>query len=171
MKRNTTLITIPVLIALAVGGADAQTPAVAGAHKAGCIELSTIAEQEKSVTAADGTVSKQIVPAARIVPGSEVIWTTTARNLCKKPAEQVVIDQPVPEHMVFVADSVIGAGALLTLSTDGHDFRASADLTVRSGDGSSRPAAASDVRFVRWTLTGAIAPQDSLSVRYRATVQ
>lgn len=171
MKHLTSKIAIPVLYALALGSAHAQPPTAAPAHQAGCIELSTIAEQEKSVTAADGTVSKQIMPAARIVPGSEVIWTTTAHNVCKKPAEKVVIDQPVPEHMLFVADSAIGGGTQIFLSVDGHDFKTARDLTVRNGDGSSHPAGAADVRVVRWALDGAIAPQDSLSVRYRATVQ
>jgi uncharacterized repeat protein (TIGR01451 family) len=171
MNRHTLVIAMPALLALVVGGAYAQTPAAGSVRKGGCIELTTVAEQEQTVTAADGTVSKQYLPAARIVPGSEVVWTTTARNLCQKAAEKVVIDQPVPEHMVFVADSAIGGGTQITLSTDGREFRAARELTVRNGDGSMRPAGAADVRFVRWALSGAIAPQDSLSVRYRAVLQ
>lgn len=170
MKHKKTLIAISVLLAQLLGNAHADTTS-APKPKGGCIELTTIAEQEKTVTAADGTVAKQYVPAARIVPGSEVVWTTTARNLCKKPAEKLVIDQPVPKHMVFVADSAIGGGTQITLSTDGHDFKAPKDLTVRSADGTTRQAGAADVRVVRWVLSGVLAPQDSLSVRYRAAVQ
>jgi uncharacterized repeat protein (TIGR01451 family) len=171
MKHHTTLIATALLLAQALSTARAEGPSPPPARQGGCIELTTVAEQEKTSTAADGTITKTYMPAARIVPGSEVVWTTTARNLCKKAAEKVVIDQPVPEHMLFVADSAIGAGTQITLSTDGHEFRAPKDLSVRNADGSTRPAGAADVRVVRWALSGAIAPQESLSVRYRATVQ
>jgi uncharacterized repeat protein (TIGR01451 family) len=171
MKHHTTLIATALLLGQLLSTARADAPVPPPAHKGGCIELTTVAEQEKTTTAADGTITKTYMPAARIVPGSEVVWTTTARNLCKKAAEKVVIDQPVPKHMVFVADSAIGAGTQITLSTDGHDFLAPKDLRARNADGSTRPASAADVRVVRWALSGAIAPQESLSVRYRATVQ
>jgi uncharacterized repeat protein (TIGR01451 family) len=145
--------------------------AAAAAPKGGCIVLTTAAEQEQSETAADGTSSKHYVPAARVVPGTEVVWTTTARNTCAKPAEHVVIDQPVPEHMVFVADSAIGGGAQITLSVDGKVYVPAAQLTARNADGSARAARASDVRFVRWTLASPIAPQDQFAARFRAALQ
>jgi uncharacterized repeat protein (TIGR01451 family) len=169
MNRTIKLSLLSLLLPLL---ASAQTPpAAAPPHQGGCIELTTIAEQENAVTAADGSVTKSYQPAVRIVPGSEVVYTTTARNLCRKPAEKLVIEQPVPEHMVFVADSAVGGGTQITLSTDGHEFHAPGELTVRNADGSSRPAGAGDVRTVRWVMNGALAPQESLSVRYRASVR
>ena len=169
MNRNLTFSLLTLLLPLL---ASAQAPtAAAPPHQGGCIELTTVVEQEQSVTAADGSVTKKFQPAGHIVPGSEVVYTTTARNLCKKPAEKLVIEQPVPEHMVFVADSAIGGGTQITLSTDGREFHAPGELTVRNADGSARPAGADDVRAVRWVLSGALAPQDSLSVRYRASVR
>jgi len=171
MKIETALIAIPVLLAQLLGPVHAQAPPSAPPHKGGCIELTTVAELAKTVTAADGSTVKQYVPATRIVPGTEVTWTTTARNVCRKPAEKVVIDQPVPEHMLFVADSPTGDGTVISLSTDGHEFKAARDLTVRGSDGATRAAGAADVRAVRWALTGAIAPQSSVSVRYRATLE
>jgi uncharacterized repeat protein (TIGR01451 family) len=187
MKSMTAKIALPVLLAQWLAAASAQTapaapaagrpagpaagPAAATPHKGGCIELTTVAEQEQTVTAADGSVSKRYVPAARIVPGTEVTWTTTARNVCRKAAEKVVIDQPVPEHMVFVAGSPTGENALVLLSTDGQEFRPAAELKAHTSDGTARPAGAEDVRAVRWALQGAIAPQTAVSVRYRATLQ
>lgn len=141
------------------------------APKGGCIVLTTAAEQEQSVTAADGSRSTQIVPAARVVPGTEVVWSTTAHNTCPKPAENVVINQPVPEHMVFVADSAVGGGAQITLSVDGKDYLPAGQLTARNADGSARPARATDVRYVRWTLSSVIAPQSEFAARFRAVLQ
>jgi len=145
--------------------------AAAAPPKGGCIVLTTVAEQEQTVTAADGTSGKHYKPATQVVPGSEVVWSTTAKNTCTKPAEHVVIDQPVPEHMVFVADSVIGGGAQVSLSVDGKVYLPAAQLTARNADGSVRPARATDVRFVRWTLSSPIAPQDEFAARFRAVLQ
>ena len=170
MKRQIILVTLPLLLAQLLSTVQAQGALKSAAPKGGCIELTTVAQQDKSVTAADGTVTKKYVPATRIVPDAEVVWTTSARNLCKKPAENVVIDQPVPEHMIFVADSTSGTDAQVTLATNGGEFMPAKDLTV-SVDGVVRHAGAADVRHVRWTLNKAVAPQTTVTVRYRATVQ
>jgi uncharacterized repeat protein (TIGR01451 family) len=137
----------------------------------GCIELKTIAEREQTVTAADGHQVKQLTAPGKVVPGDEIVWTTTARNLCDKSADKVVINQPVPEHMNFVADSALGGNAQITYSVDGKEFTAATALTVRAADGKTRPARADEVRQLRWTLVSAIAPQDTALVRFRATVQ
>jgi uncharacterized repeat protein (TIGR01451 family) len=150
--------------------AFALTPAAA-TPKAGCIELKAVAEMEQTVKAADGSQSKQLIVVAKTVPGDEIVWTTTAHNLCDKPADKVVIDLPVPEHMNFVADSAFGKGAQISYSVDGKEFKAATELRVRATDGTSRAARAEDVRHVRWIMVSAIAPQDTALVRFRATVQ
>jgi uncharacterized repeat protein (TIGR01451 family) len=172
MTRQSYLSLIALLLPLLAAAAEhSRAPAGAAAPKGGCIVLTTAAEQEHTVTAADGSSSKQYQPATRVVPGTEVVWSTTARNTCSKPAEKVVIDQPVPEHMVFVADSAVGGGAQITLSVDGREYLPAAQLTARNADGSPRPARAGDVRFVRWTLSAAIAPQSEFTARFRAVLQ
>jgi uncharacterized repeat protein (TIGR01451 family) len=150
--------------------AFALTPAAA-TPKAGCIELKAVAEMEQTVNAADGSQSRQLVAVAKTVPGDEIVWTTTAHNLCDKPADKVVIDLPVPEHMNFVADSAQGKGAQISYSVDGKEFKAATELTVRASDGTRRAARAEEVRHVRWIMVSAIAPKDTALVRFRATVQ
>lgn len=172
MNRQSSIFLIAALLPLLAPAAEPKPAAAnAPAPRNGCIVLTTAAQQEKAVTAADGSSSKQVLPATRVVPGTEVVWTTTARNTCSRSADHVVIDQPVPEHMVFVADSAVGGGAQISLSVDGRDYQAASQLTARNVDGSSRPARATDVRFVRWTLTSAIAPQDQFTARFRAVLQ
>lgn len=153
-----------------VPAAFALAPAAA-APKAGCIELKAVAEMEQTLKAADGSQSKQLVAVAKSVPGDEIVWTTTAHNLCDKPADKVVIDLPVPEHMNFVADSAQGKGAQISYSVDGKEFKAATELTVRASDGTRRAARAEEVRHVRWIMVSAIAPKDTALVRFRATVQ
>jgi len=174
MKSQSSFAFIALLLPLltAAAAAEHNRPAASPASpKVGCIVLTTAAEQQVNVAAADGSSSVQYQPAARVVPGSEVVWTTTARNNCSKPAEKVVIDQPVPEHMVFIADSAVGGGAQITLSVDGKDYAPANALTAHNADGSARAARATDVRSVRWTLTGPIAPQSEFTARFRAVLQ
>ena len=174
MKSQSSIALVALLLPLltAAAAAEHSRPAASPAvPKGGCIVLTTAAEQQKSITAEDGSNTVQYQPAARVVPGSEVVWTTTARNTCARQADKVVIEQPVPEHMVFVADSAMGGGAQITLSVDGKDYLPASALTVRNTDGSTRPARATDVRSVRWTLNTPIAPQSEFSARFRAVLQ
>jgi uncharacterized repeat protein (TIGR01451 family) len=169
MNFTTRCLTVVCTLAL-IPAAFALAPATA-APKAGCIELKAVAEMEQTVKAADGSQSRQLVAVAKTVPGDEIVWTTTAHNLCDKPADKVVIDLPVPEHMNFVADSAQGKGAQISYSVDGKEFKAATELTVRASDGTRRAARAEEVRHVRWILVSAIAPKDTALVRFRATVQ
>jgi len=171
MKRHGVVFGLFTLMTAAISSVPLAARATESAHKGGCIVLTTVAETEQVSKASDGTESKTYVPAKHVVPDSVVVWTTSARNVCAKGAEHVVINQPVPEHMNFVADSAVGGGTQIALSVDGKDFHPANQLTVREQDGSTRPARATDVHMVRWTLDGALAPQDQVTVRYRAVLQ
>ena len=71
-------------------------PARTWAEPRACIELKTVAEVEKSAVDPQGAKSTVLVPAVKVPPGGEVVWTVTATNVCAKPAERVAIDNPEP---------------------------------------------------------------------------
>jgi uncharacterized repeat protein (TIGR01451 family) len=152
---------------IALGAAIALVTGIAQAQ--GCIELRNAAEVEQEYVDADGRQAKRLVPAGKVVPGTEVIYTITARNVCDKPAENIVIGNPVPAHMSYVAASAIGAGTDITYSLDGKAFAAAEALTVHEADG-SRPARANEYRHVRWVFKAPFAPGATAFVRYRATL-
>ena len=71
--------------------------------------------QEVDVKAADGTMHNERVPAAKVVPGTEVIYVITYRNAGKQPATEVVITNPIPAELAYRperARSVRGARGL-----------------------------------------------------------
>jgi uncharacterized repeat protein (TIGR01451 family) len=142
----------------------------ASAEQPGCVELSTTASTEQTVVDASGQKATRLVPAAKIVPGDEVVWTITARNICKLPVDRIVIANAVPEHMTFVGSSETAIGVATTYSLDGKDFKSAADLTVKAADGSTRAAPPSAYRAVRWTYGVPLASGAETSVRYRAAV-
>jgi uncharacterized repeat protein (TIGR01451 family) len=173
--RNTTLNQARMPIAAVARSAIAALALFAGsaaiAAEQGCIELKTSAEVEQQYKNERGQSATRLVPAGKVVPGDEVVWTITATNVCNKPADDVVIANPVPEQMTYVADSAMGTGTDIAYSVDGREFRPAAELTVRSADGASRAARAEDVRAIRWTYKASFAPGASGFVRYRALVK
>jgi uncharacterized repeat protein (TIGR01451 family) len=134
-----------------------------------CIELKTSAEVEKEVVNDKGEKSKTLVPAGTVVPGTEVVLTVTANNVCKQASDKVVINNPVPEHMTLVPGSVIGAGSDITFSVDGKTFAPAGKLTV-TADGATRPARVEEYKHIRWEFKNSLAPGASAFGRFRAVL-
>ncbi|HEY5810945.1 MAG TPA: hypothetical protein VIT67_23440 [Povalibacter sp.] len=135
-----------------------------------CIELTTTAETEQAYVNEQGQPSKRLVPVASALPGDEVVWTVTAKNRCDKPADNIVIANPVPEHMTLVANTAMGVGTDITYSINGKDFKPADALTVRDADGSTRGARAEDLRYIRWSYASTFTAGATTFVRYRALV-
>jgi uncharacterized repeat protein (TIGR01451 family) len=143
---------------------------IVSAQEKGCIELKTSAETEQEYVNEQGQKAKRLVPVGKVVPGDEVIWTITAKNVCDKSAENIVVANPVPEHMSYVANSAMGVGTVIAYSLDNKEFRDVGALTVREQDGSVRAARAEEYRAIRWTYSAPFAPGATAFVRYRAIV-
>lgn len=141
------------------------------AQDKGCIELKTTAQTERLVTGPDGKRETKLVTAATVVPGTEVIWTVTATNVCGKAAGEVAIDSPVPEHMLFIADSAVAAAFTVSYSLDGRRYGGPDALTVREADGSARAARPDEYRHVRYAMRTALAPGATVTARYRTRVE
>ena len=135
-----------------------------------CVELKTSGESEREVVE-QGQKVKRLVAVDKVVPGDEIVWTITATNVCKEPTADVVIANPVPAHMTYVANSALGTGTDIAYSLDGKEFKNAAELQVRGADGTTRAARADEFRAIRWTYKSAVAPGATAFVRYRAVVK
>jgi hypothetical protein len=155
--------------AVAAVSVSLQALAQAPAPAQGCIVLKSVAETEQVTVNAKGEKSTKLVPAVTTVPGVEVIWTVTANNICKLPSDGVSINQAVPEHMTYLADSAIGPGADILFSVDGKTFAAADALTVVE-NGAPRKARSDEYRHIRWTFKNSIAPGAQGFGRFRAVL-
>lgn len=136
------------------------------------IELTVKSFQEVAVVDKDGKTVKKTVPVAKIVPGDEVIYVISWKNNGAKPAGDVVVNNPVPPQVSFVAGSSPAAGAKDEVSVDGGKAWGKLEaLTVKTADGKARPATGADVTTVQWKLLAPVAPGASGSVGYRAIVK
>lgn len=147
----------------------AVAPAVAAQDT---LELRNSVYQEVDVVDADGTTHRERVPAAKVVPGTEVIYVITYRNAGKQPATEVVITNPIPAELAYRPEQGPGPSAAPEVSVDeGKSWGALASLKVVGADGKPRAAQGSDVTHVRWKLGAPVKAGDQGSVSYRAVLE
>lgn len=136
------------------------------------IELVAMVEQEVVETDERGEVVTKRVEASKVVPGDEVIYTTQYANVGDDAAENVVISNPIPEHMRFQPNSAFGEGSRVVYSVDGGvTFDVPEELEVVAEDGTVRAATAADYTHVQWVFDGAMAPGERGAVGFRAVLQ
>jgi hypothetical protein len=110
-------------------------------------------------------------PADRLVPGDEVVYTLEIRNTTAMSRPPPTIDYPVPEHVRYIADSAVGAGAEVTFSVDGgHTYARPENLFVTGADGRKRPATADDYTHIRWQLKHILKGNSVAFARFLAVV-
>jgi uncharacterized repeat protein (TIGR01451 family) len=140
------------------------------AHAAGGLQLSNQVFQEIEVIGADGKPERRTVPAATVVPGTEVFYVITFRNTGDQPADNVAITNPVPAELEYV--SVLGPAPANQVSVDGgKQYGSLASLSVTTADGKQRQAQAADVTHVRWMLNAALPPGDAGKVSFKARLK
>jgi uncharacterized repeat protein (TIGR01451 family) len=137
------------------------------------VEVRAVAEVEVKVKdEKTGKEETKRVPAAKVPPGVAVIYTLHADNKGSKPAEDVVVTDPIPEHMDYVDGSATSQGARLTFSADGGKTWTARDKAMVKGkDGAMRVATAQEITHLRWQFEKPIAPGESRAVEFRARVE
>jgi len=112
-----------------------------------------------------------LVPADRVVPGDEVFYTLEIRNTGGKPLPPPTVDFAIPEHVRYIADSAVGAGAEVSYSVDGgNTFDRAENLSIVAG-GEARLAKAADYTHIRWRLKHALNATAMALARFRAVVK
>jgi uncharacterized repeat protein (TIGR01451 family) len=152
------------------GGLLLMVAAAAAQEAADPLTIKAIAEVE-SKSIVHGREVTKLIPADRVVPGDQVIYTLEVRNSGAALDAPVVV-HPVPEHMRYVADSAVGPGAEVSYSVDGgRSFDRAENLKVPGKDGEPRPAVAADYTHIRWRLKNSLKANSVAYVRFRARVE
>jgi uncharacterized repeat protein (TIGR01451 family) len=142
-----------------------------GQTSASSLEIKSIAEVESRPIQAGRAVVK-LIPADRVAPGDQVIYTLEVRNTGATALSAPSVTYPIPEHMRYVADSAVGPGAAVSYSVDaGRSFESAENLKVQGPDGRPRPAIAADYTHIRWQLKNSLKPNSVAFVRFRAQVK
>ena len=136
------------------------------------IELDAKVEREIEVVDENGQKTITREQAVTVMPGEVVVYTITARNVGEEPATNVVITDPIPEHMDYTG-SVKGDRTRITFSVDGgktYDVATALMVPISEGEG-ERPAKPEDYTHIRWQLNDALEPGSALSVEFHARLQ
>jgi uncharacterized repeat protein (TIGR01451 family) len=113
-----------------------------------------------------------LVSADRVVPGDEVFYTLEIRNTGSRPLPPPLVDFAIPEHMRYIANSAVGAGAEVSYSVDGgHSFERPENLSVVTAGQNPRLATAADYTHIRWRLKHALKGKAMALARFRAVVK
>lgn len=138
----------------------------------GKITLKAIAEVETRVARGDGRSMTKLLPADRVVPGDEVIYTVEIRNTAATALPGPCVDYPVPEHMRYLDDSAVGPGAEVSYSVDGgRSFDRAENLRVPGPGGALRAATGADYTHIRWQLKNMLKGNSVAFARFRAIVK
>jgi len=148
------------------------TLTAAWAQAQGHIQLKSEALVEKEVFNQDGKKEIQRLPADKVVPGDEVIFITSYTNVSNEVVDNAVITNPVPEHMIYKADSARGAGTRITFSVDdGKTYHTPAKLFVYDAAGRKFPARPQDYTHIRWTFENPVPAGAKGEVSFRAILE
>jgi len=147
-------------------------PAAQAAKETGPILLTSNAEVEIIKTDATGKQSIKRELATEVIPGKDVIYTLTFENVGTNPGNDIVINNPIPEHTVYKTGSASGTDTHISFSVDGgQSFASPEQLTVTEADGSTRTANASEYTTIRWQYTKQLPPGKKSSVEFRVVLQ
>jgi len=136
------------------------------------ISIVSKAEIEETVVNEQGEKETRRVPAAKVMPGTIVIFTNTCTNISESSFDDVVINNPIPEHTVYIDGSATEEGADVTFSIDkGKSFDAPDNLFIVEQDSTSRPATGADYTHVRWKFKSSLKPGESKDVEFRARLK
>jgi uncharacterized repeat protein (TIGR01451 family) len=155
--RRARLLCVLVLAELWVvpGFADPARPATLDVHAIAAVR------QNNALVAAD-----------RVMPGDEVFYTLEIRNTGPTALRAPRVDFPIPEHMRYIANSAVGAGAEVSYSIDGgHSFDRPENLKILATNGAVRPARAGDYTHIRWQLKHVLKSRSMALARFRAVVK
>jgi uncharacterized repeat protein (TIGR01451 family) len=150
--------------ALADDSAAAET-------KGDTLAVKASAEVETKISL-NGRDTIKLVPADRVVPGDEVIYTLEIRNTGQAPVLAPSVRFAIPNHMRYIADSAAGPGAEVSFSVDGgRTFDLPENLLVAGQAGQLRPATAADYTHIRWQLKHRLNANSVAFARFRAVVK
>lgn len=135
------------------------------------VELKTEMYKVIEVQKDNGTSKIEWVTPDNITPGDKVGYRIMVKNKGDKAADDIVLNNPVPENTIYVNGSARGANSSIVFSVDqGKTFATPEKLFIKK-NGKKLPATAKDYSNVRWVLTSSLKVGEQSSVQYVVQVK
>ncbi len=135
------------------------------------VELKTETYKVIEVQKENGSSKIEWIQADSITPGDRVGYRLIVENKGEQPADNIVLNNPVPENTLYVDGSARGANSAIVFSIDqGKTFAKPEKLFIQK-DGKKLPATAKDYSNIRWVLTSTLKAGEKSSVQYVVQVK
>ena len=140
-----------------------------GAFAQGQLNFQNIAQVEVEIRDENtGAVTTELRDADLVKPGEVVVFTSVFTNISEETAEEILVNNPVPENMVYIAFSARGESTVVNYSVDGTNFGSPDNLTVVGEDGAERTARPEEYKEIQWVFDGELSPGESGEVSFKA---
>lgn len=113
-----------------------------------------------------GKTQLKVIAADEITPGDRILFTTSFKNNGDEASDNVVITNPIPKYVRYLANSAKGEHCIITFSIDGRVWNDAKSLRVRLKDGKFRAATAADYTHIRWKYDRALQPSEKQSISF-----
>jgi len=143
----------------------------ARAQEQGHLNVQTVVQKEQVTVNDAGVAETSLVPAETVVPGENVVYTITFRNISDEPADNVVITNPIADSLTYVEGSAFGPGTEIQFSVDGGQSFASRDELTVFESGVVRAAGAQDFTHIRWVMQQELAAGAQGMARFTAVLE
>ncbi|MDF1524728.1 MAG: hypothetical protein RRA15_00295 [bacterium] len=164
MKHTFTALTLLFLSTVTVAAAMGQDGAM--------VKLTSEVLREVVTVDGSGTKITQLVPATSAMPGEVLTLKINYINEGDEEATDIILTNPIPEHMVYQGGSAEREGANTTYSVDGGGTYGLPEfLTVTGDDGQKRKAIPYDYTHIRWQLVEPVPARGGGTVTFRARVK
>lgn len=108
----------------------------------------------------------------RIVPGDRIMYTTNVTNNGGKASDNIVITNPIPQHVRYLGGTAQGNNFTITYSVDGgNQWGQPAQLQVRQADGQVRQAQPAEYTHIRWQYRAALQPAEAQQISFQALLK
>ena len=136
------------------------------------VRFQNIAQKEVSFRDEQtGELRTRLEKADLVKPGETVIFTSIFTNISDEAAENVQVNNPIPENMVYIPFSASGIDAKIVFSVDGETFKSANNITVIGADGRERTARAEEYKEIQWVFESQLAPGESGEASFKARLQ
>ncbi|MEQ1497103.1 MAG: hypothetical protein ABL914_00445 [Novosphingobium sp.] len=150
----------------ALGAALASLAPAAALAQVSPIELKGDVKVD-TVVVENGKETHVLVEPKLVVPGDDLVFSTSYRNNGATPVKDFVVTNPLPTAVMLAPE---GADKLVVSVDGGKTFGALSALSVAGTEGKARPAVAADVTHIRWILP-VLAPGSTGKLTYHAIVR
>ena len=164
MRSTKTVLILIFLLVLSAGIAAAQDGAL--------VKLESEVLKEVEDVDETGTTIVRLVPVTRAIPGELLTFSISYTNEGDEEATDILLTNPVPEHMIYEEGSAEKEGTVTSYSVDGGvTYGVPDSLSVTGDDGNKRQAVPSDYTHIRWQLMDPVPPGGTGVVSFRARVK